>query len=166
MSKPGTKPKPHLRSMYYEYLGQIFWKSENHLFHAFACLKNLMFVKAAKQNITTEELELLASKAVLATLCVPFQKTSDIHASLELTTEGASSPYEKAKKHALLFSAQTVPTRESISQSLIEKSLLPLASEPCKKLFALIESDFTPLSLCQDAKPYLDEIANGDSLDG
>merc|ERR1712039_16481 len=65
------RPKPHLRSMYYDHLGQIFWKSENHLFHAFACLKNLMFVKAAKQNLASNELQLLASKAVLATLCVP-----------------------------------------------------------------------------------------------
>eukprot|EP00415_Alexandrium_ostenfeldii_P001954 UN1954 len=62
MSKGRTKP--HLRPMYYEYLGQIFWKSENHLFHAFACLKNLMFVKAAKQNLSKEELQLLASKAL------------------------------------------------------------------------------------------------------
>ena len=33
------------RSMYYEHLGQIFWKSENYLFHAFASLKNVFFVK-------------------------------------------------------------------------------------------------------------------------
>lgn len=31
--------------MYYEHLGQIFWKSENYLFHAFASLKNVFFVK-------------------------------------------------------------------------------------------------------------------------
>lgn len=156
-----TRPKPHLRSMYYEYLGQIFWKSDNYLFHAFSCLKNVLFVKAAKQNLHPDELQLLASKAVLATLCVPFQRNSDIHATLELTTEGASSPYEKAKKHAALFNAQSVPTRESIGAQIQEKGLLALAAEPCKKLFALIESDFTPLTLCQDAKPFLDEI-NGD----
>ena len=34
--------------MYYEHLGQIFWKSENYLFHAFASLKNVLFVKAAQ----------------------------------------------------------------------------------------------------------------------
>ena len=165
MSK--CRPKPHLRSMYYEYLGQIFWKSDNHLFHAFACLKNLMFVRAAKQNATPEELALLASKAVLATLCVPFQKNSDTMATLELNTEGSSSPYEKSKKHAQLFNAQSVPTRDSISQQLVEKGLLQLAGEPCKRLFALIESDFTPLSLCQDAKPFLDEISNTlDMFDG
>jgi len=164
MSK--AKVKPHLRSLYYDFLGHIFWKSENHLFHAFACLKNLIYVKATKNTITKEELQLLASKAVLATLCVPFQKTSDIHATLELTTEGASSPYEKAKKHAQLFNALTVPTRDTISQNLVDKQLLSLAAEPCKKLFALIESDFTPLSLCQDTKPYLDELATGNLFDG
>jgi len=166
MSKPGTKPKPHLRSMYYEYLGRIFWKSDNHLFHALACLKNLIFVKGAKHNLSPEELQLLASKAVLATLCVPFQKNSDIHTTLELTTEGSNSPYEKAKKHATLFNVQSVPTRDSISTQLVEKGLLPLALEPCKRLFALIESDFTPLSLCQDAKPFLDAINQEDVFDG
>merc|ERR1719330_849914 len=160
------KVEPPLRSLYYESLGKIFWKSENHLFHAFACLKNLMFVKASKTTITKEELSLLASKAVLATLCVPFQQNSDIHASLELTTEGASSPYEKAKKNAALFNVQTVPSRESISQNLVEKGLLSLAVEPCRKLYALIESDFTPLSLCHDAGPFLDEISNGNVCDG
>merc|ERR1719203_1589567 len=63
----------------------------------------------------------------------------------------------------MLFGAtQSVPTRDSIITQLQEKGLLALASEPCQKLFALIESDFTPLSLCQDAKPFLDEISNGD----
>merc|ERR1719478_699328 len=106
-----------------------------------------------------DELPNLASKAVLATLCVPFTRNSDIHTSLELATEGASSPYERAKKHAALFNAQSVPTRTSITSQLQEKGLLKLATEPCRKLFDLVESDFTPLSLCQDAKPHLDEIA-------
>lgn len=161
-----TRPKPHLRSMYYEYLGQIFWKSENYLFHAFASLKNVLFVKAAKQTVAKNELELLASRAVLATLCVPFQKSSEMQASLEMSTESASQSYEKAKKYASLFSAQSVPNRDSISSQIIEKSLLPLASEPCKRLFALIESDFTPLSLCQDAKPFLDQINQDDVCEG
>eukprot|EP00441_Pelagodinium_beii_P044795 CAMPEP_0197620830 /NCGR_PEP_ID=MMETSP1338-20131121/1561_1 /TAXON_ID=43686 ORGANISM="Pelagodinium beii, Strain RCC1491" /NCGR_SAMPLE_ID=MMETSP1338 /ASSEMBLY_ACC=CAM_ASM_000754 /LENGTH=1106 /DNA_ID=CAMNT_0043190115 /DNA_START=66 /DNA_END=3386 /DNA_ORIENTATION=- len=161
-----ARPKPHLRSMYYGYLGQIFWKSENYLFHAFACVKNLMFVKAAKQNLSSDELQSLASKAVLATLCVPFQKDSGMQSSLELTSDGGSSAFEKAKKHAALFSAQSVPTRESICNSLIEKGLLQLSAEPCQKLFALVESEFTPLSLCQDAKPFLDEIGKGELFDG
>jgi len=165
MKKVKVKPKP--RSEYYEYLGQIFWKSENHLFHAFACLKNVLFVKAFKKDLSKEDLQTMASKAVMATLCVPFQRKSDIHATLELTADnGQASPYEKAKRHASLFSAQSVPTRDSIISSLIEKNLLQHAAEPCQRLFSLIESDFTPLSLCQDAKPYLDKIADEDICGG
>ncbi|CAK0850751.1 unnamed protein product [Prorocentrum cordatum] len=157
--------KPRLRSQYYDFLGQIFWKADNHLFHAFACLKNLNITKAGKQDLSKEELSLLASKAVLSTLCVPFQKGGEMQMqSLELTTEGASSPHEKAKKHAVLFHSQTVPTRESISSQLVEKGLLSLALQPCRDLFDLIESDFTPLSLCQDAKPLLDQVS--ELLDG
>mmetsp|Transcript_45585 Transcript_45585/g.122893 ORF Transcript_45585/g.122893 Transcript_45585/m.122893 type:complete len:917 (+) Transcript_45585:90-2840(+) len=157
--------KPRLRSQYYDFLGQIFWKAENHLFHAFACLKNLNITKAGKQDLSKEELSLLASKAVLSTLCVPFQRGADIQLqSLELTTEGASSPHEKAKKHAVLFHSQTVPTRDSIAAQLQEKGLLALALQPCRDLFDLIESDFTPLSLCQDAKPLLDQVSS--LLDG
>lgn len=165
LGKVNQRPKPHLRSMYYEHLGQIFWKSENYLFHAFASLKNVFFVKGAKQNMPKSELELLASRAVLAMLCVPFQENSDIQASLEMSTDG-SHQYEKAKKNAFLFSAQSVPTRDSISSQITEKNLLSLAAEPCAKLFALVESDFTPLSLCQDAKPYLDQIASDDVCEG
>lgn len=153
-----------IRSMYYDHLGQIFWKSDNHLYHAFACLKNLIFVKGAKQNPSEDELSLLSSKAVLATLCVPFQKEHDIRATLELTAEGEKSPYEKAKKHAALFNSQSVPTRETISLQLQEKDLLKLAIDPCRELFDRIESDFTPLTLCDDAKPYLEEIQT--ALDG
>mmetsp|Transcript_40154 Transcript_40154/g.92869 ORF Transcript_40154/g.92869 Transcript_40154/m.92869 type:complete len:1180 (+) Transcript_40154:120-3659(+) len=165
LGKVNQRPKPHLRSMYYEHLGQIFWKSENYLFHAFASLKNVFFVKGAKQNMPKSELELLASRAVLAMLCVPFQENSDIQASLEMSTDG-SHQYEKAKKNAFLFSAQSVPTRDSISSQITEKNLLSIAAEPCAKLFALVESDFTPLSLCQDAKPYLDQIASDDVCEG
>eukprot|EP00933_Yihiella_yeosuensis_P072717 TRINITY_DN8120_c0_g1_i1.p1 TRINITY_DN8120_c0_g1~~TRINITY_DN8120_c0_g1_i1.p1 ORF type:complete len:1189 (-),score=396.77 TRINITY_DN8120_c0_g1_i1:579-4019(-) len=161
-----TRPKPHLRSMYYNCLGEIFWKSENYLFHAFATLKNTLFVKAAKQTAAKDELESLASKAVLATLCVPFATKADLAASLEMSSDSASHAHEKAKKYAALFSAQSVPTRESISSQIVEKNLLSLASEPCQKLFALIESDFTPLSLCQDAKPYLDKIASEEVCGG
>ncbi|CAE7024426.1 eif3a [Symbiodinium natans] len=165
LGKVNQRPKPHLRSMYYEHLGQIFWKSENYLFHAFASLKNVFFVKGAKQNMPKSELELLASRAVLAMLCVPFQENSDIQASLEMSTDG-SHQYEKAKKNAFLFSAQSVPTRDSISSQITEKNLLNLAAEPCAKLFGLVESDFTPLSLCQDAKPYLDQIASDEICEG
>jgi len=165
LGKVNQRPKPHLRSMYYEHLGQIFWKSENYLFHAFASLKNVLFVKGAKQNMPKSELELLASRAVLAMLCVPFQENSDIQASLEMSTDG-SHQYEKAKKNAFLFSAQSVPTRDSISSQITEKNLLGLSAGPCAKLFALVESDFTPLSLCQDAKPYLDQIASEDVCEG
>jgi len=125
-----------------------------------------MFVKAAKQNLSSDELQSFASKAVLATLCVPFQKDSGMQSSLELTSDGGSSAFEKAKKHAALFSAQSVPTRESICSSLIEKGLLQLSAGPVQKLFALVESEFTPLSLCQDAKPFLDEIGKGELFDG
>jgi len=165
MNKAKTKLKT--RSEYYEYLGQIFWKSDNYLFHSFACLKNVLFVKAVKRDLSKEDLCLMASKALMATLCVPFQRNSDIQTTLELTTEGASSPYEKAKKHSALFNAQSVPTRDTIIGQLIEKNLLQHAAEPCRKLFALIESDFTPLSLCQDAKPFLDLISEtNDVCDG
>lgn len=153
-----TKTKPKTRSEYYDFLGQIFWKSDNYLFHAFACLKNVLYVKAVKRDLSKEDLERMASKALMATLCVPFQKHSDLHATLELADGSQSSPYEKAKKHATLFNAQSVPTRDSIIAQLHEKHLIPHASEACQKLFALIESDFTPLSLCQDSKPFLDQI--------
>ncbi|OLP95886.1 Calreticulin [Symbiodinium microadriaticum] len=88
-----------------------------------------------------------------------------VQASLEMSTDG-SHQYEKAKKNAFLFSAQSVPTRDSISSQITEKNLLSLAADPCAKLFGLVESDFTPLSLCQDAKPYLDQIASDEICEG
>jgi len=161
MNKAKTKPKT--RSEYFEYLAQIFWKSENYLFHGFACLKNVLFVKAVKRDLSKDDLQLMASKAVMATLCVPFQRSNDIHASLELATEGQFSPHEKAKHHSTLFNAQSVPTRDTIIGQLVEKSLLQYAAEPVQRLFALIESDFTPLTLCQDAKPFLDQLSDENS---
>jgi len=159
------KPKAAVRSQYYEFLGRIFWKSETYVFHAFACLKNLQFVKSAKRDLPAEELEFLASKALLASLCAPFASSeSDMSSTLELTTEVSTSPHEKAKKHAALFSAQSVPNRDVIVNQLVEKNLVNYAVEPCKKLFLLLESDFTPLSLCQDAKPYLDILEEGSNV--
>merc|ERR1712151_1309645 len=163
MKKVKTKPKT--RSEYYDCLGQIFWKGENYLFHAFACLKNVLYVKTVNKNLSKEELCTRASQAVIAALCVPPQRRTDIHATLELATD-SQSPYEKAQRYAKLFNAQSVPTRDTIIALLKEKGLLQHAAEPCKRLFQLIESDFTPLSLCQEAEPYLDKVAMETTDDG
>jgi len=158
-----TKPKPHLRSQYYDFLGQIFWKSDNYLFHAFACMKNYIFVKTTKVHLTPGEEKLLASKSVLATLCIPFQKQTNLHSTLELATD---VHYEKQSRMTKLFNVEIVPTRDSILSTTEEKQILKQSAAPCQGLFALIESDFTPLSLCQDAKPFLDELENSELCEG
>merc|ERR550514_630377 len=66
----------------------------------------------------------------------------------------------------LFPNVQSVPTRETILGQLVEKNLLQHSSPTCQRLFALIESDFTPLSLCLDAKPFLDELEGDEVCDG
>lgn len=64
-------PPPHLRAEYYEQLSQVFWVSDNWLFHAYAWFKFYSLSAAQNRSLTPEKRQDMASKALLSALTVP-----------------------------------------------------------------------------------------------
>ena len=71
---------------FFRHLVEIFWKSNNLLFHSFA-LQNLLSINRQNLKMTTEEKLSLASEFVFATLSVPLSQ------KLAATHERISSDY-------------------------------------------------------------------------
>jgi translation initiation factor 3 subunit A len=69
--------KGHLQN-FFRHLVQIFWKSNNHLFHAFA-LQNLLSIGKSSLKISQEEKLSLASEFVFAALSVPLSNKLTTH---------------------------------------------------------------------------------------
>ena len=53
-------PKPQLMATYYDKLTQIFWVSENYLFHAYAWYKSFGLYVRHNKNLTEEQKQLKA----------------------------------------------------------------------------------------------------------
>lgn len=49
-------------------------------------------------------------------------------------------------------------TRQALVHDVTSKGLLNLVPEPIKQLYAVLESEFSPLHLCQKLAPLLDQL--------
>ena len=58
-------------ALYFEKLSRVLWVGENYLFHALAWIKLFLHVKGFKKNAAPEDLQAMASVAVLAVLAIP-----------------------------------------------------------------------------------------------
>ncbi|EPR61713.1 putative eukaryotic initiation factor-3 subunit 10, partial [Toxoplasma gondii GT1] len=148
-------------AIYYEKLSRVTWVAENYLFHALAWIKLLLHVKGFKKNASQEDLQAMASVAVLAVLSIPIsgaeKKPGD-----DAVTMGEGMNYgslEQQKKLTMLLGHSTLPSREGLKAVLFTKDLVSLADENCQQLLSLIESEFTPLKLCSLCQPLLDAVS-------
>jgi translation initiation factor 3 subunit A len=114
---------------YFQKLSQIFWVSDNYLFHAFASQKYFFLAKAHNKGLTEEESKMyalllqivyftsLASGVLLSSLAVPLESTAPGE-MFELDVER-----EKSQKMAALFStssvASTVPNRQALIDEIV-----------------------------------------------
>ena len=63
--------KSFLRASYYEKLAEVFWAYEYYFYHAYGLVSLLAINKKQNKEITAEELTALASRVLLAAVCVP-----------------------------------------------------------------------------------------------
>ena len=64
-------PKAKILAAYYEKLTNLFWVSENYLFHAFAWYKYYSLCKEYNRGMSPEVKKMQASAVLLAALCIP-----------------------------------------------------------------------------------------------
>ena len=148
-------PKPQLVANYYQKLSQIFWVSENYLFHAYSLNKFFSLSKAYNKSLTEEESRLLASSVLLATMAVPIEEKKDPFDEFDVQSG-------RNARMALLLSFNNVPvnpTRESLIEDLIVRNVGNYVIAELKDFLNVMEKKFNPLQFCNSMKPKLDFIA-------
>ncbi|KAF8817969.1 putative eukaryotic initiation factor-3 subunit 10 [Cardiosporidium cionae] len=136
---------------------QIFWVSDNFLFHALAWIKYLLHVKNFKKNVEAADLEGLCNTAVLAVLSIPTNLGGKRHDELDIDSV---STLENQKKMTTLLGHPTIPSRDILKYALSHRDILSRSSDVCQKLYALLETEFTPLKLCSECQPLLKQLEN------
>mmetsp|Transcript_23138 Transcript_23138/g.54706 ORF Transcript_23138/g.54706 Transcript_23138/m.54706 type:complete len:970 (-) Transcript_23138:638-3547(-) len=161
-------PKAKLMAKYYEQLIELFWVSENYLFHAFAWYKYYVLCKEYNKSMSEETKAQQASAVLLAALCIPSlpTKADDAtggSASSASPTEnrfGDSGMKEKMGRMATLLGfATSNPTRESLLEEINNQGIFKQVPEYLQHLYFLLEQGSDPLVLVEIGKPLLEQIA-------
>merc|ERR1712142_527213 len=125
-----------------------------------ALLKLFNLIKEQKKAVTQEELEIIGSKVLLASLSV---KIPPGKSSMEEYLSYNALVAEKDRKLANLLSLITVPTRKSLLEE-VENVILPHLPEQLRDLYTSLEKKFQPLKLCKHVHDILTDISQNESL--
>eukprot|EP00284_Hemiselmis_tepida_P019203 CAMPEP_0174920038 /NCGR_PEP_ID=MMETSP1355-20121228/4074_1 /TAXON_ID=464990 /ORGANISM="Hemiselmis tepida, Strain CCMP443" /LENGTH=851 /DNA_ID=CAMNT_0016165341 /DNA_START=118 /DNA_END=2670 /DNA_ORIENTATION=- len=162
--------KSKVMMTYYDKISQVFWVSENYLFHACAMQKIYNITdkqrgrEVSKGELTREQankaLQVLASQLVLGALAVPHHA----HRS-GYDTESADPEREKHQRMAVLVGHNNhVPHRKNVISDVVQKNVLSLIFPELSGLYALLEEEFDPLSLGERVKPIIAFIEGNPDL--
>ena len=146
-------PKPSSMAAYLSQLAQIFWVANNELFHAFSLSRLFTISKTLKTQPPHEEMALIASRAVLATLCIPpANPVVDINL-LEYDLE-----HEKKKRMAQMLNFPTSASRQTLLTEVKGKGIASAALPEVQQLQEMLEASFFPLDLAIKVTPILETI--------
>ena len=166
MSHFKVMPRMDTMVKYYNMLAQIFWVSNNFLFHAFALqriFKNKEAEVVDKKKDQQEEkryvpsittffskpsptLRKLADKVILSVLCIPYWSQDRLTCVTPFTSD---SQREKAERMTKLLKSQGAPpTRESLLSELSgNTNIFQIAHPEVVQLYNVIERNVQPLTL-------------------
>jgi len=159
--------KSHVMLNYYDKVSQVFWVSDNYLFHACAMQRiyNLterqLLRQVGKNEITREQanksLELLASKVLLGALSVPPPPVKALDGDMD-------PEKDKHVRMASLVNYTNVPQRKAIIGDLVSKNIMANVPAELKEMFAFVETEFDPLNLSKRIKPLFKVIESNPEL--
>ncbi|XP_048249669.1 eukaryotic translation initiation factor 3 subunit A-like [Haliotis rufescens] len=154
-------PKPSLMANYLQKFGLVFWKSGNHLFHACTLHRIFHLSREQRKNLTTEELQKMASRVVCATLAIPIATSRNTMGQL---LEMDDSVMEKQRRLATLLMLPAPPTRQALIKDLLKYNVTQYVHPELQNLYRHLEIDFHPLSLVQRVTPSLEFIGKTEEL--
>eukprot|EP00741_Cyanophora_paradoxa_P015296 tig00000194_g14765.t1 len=149
MSLAKKAPKPQQMMNYYQKLVQIFWVSDNLLFHAYALYKLYSLQKAQSKTAKPEDLAQMASQVLLAALSIPLTEKKPSSVTFEFDVE----QQRNMKMATLMGFSNLTPKRENILAELISKNILGSVPPQFRELYNILEVEFHPLDLAQRMKP-------------
>ncbi|KAH3672301.1 hypothetical protein WICMUC_004396 [Wickerhamomyces mucosus] len=139
-------PKPTMMVSYFENLAKIFLVGENLLFHA-AAWQRFFNLYSQSPSATDEELSRYSSIFLLS--------------SLSISQDSSDDEFERRRANAQLSSLLNlpkVPTRDSLIQFALNKSVYDYVDPTIKKLYQLLEAAFHPLQTRDELNNIIDEI--------
>eukprot|EP00283_Hemiselmis_rufescens_P006388 CAMPEP_0173423820 /NCGR_PEP_ID=MMETSP1357-20121228/3963_1 /TAXON_ID=77926 /ORGANISM="Hemiselmis rufescens, Strain PCC563" /LENGTH=857 /DNA_ID=CAMNT_0014386977 /DNA_START=130 /DNA_END=2699 /DNA_ORIENTATION=- len=162
--------KSKVMMTYYDKISQVFWVSENYLFHACAMQKiyNITEKQRAREvakgestrDKANQSLQVLASQLVLGALAVP-------HHAHRAGYEFETSDPEKDKHQrmsALVGHNHHIPHRKNVISDVVQRNVLSLVFPELAGLYTLLEGEFDPLSLGDKFKAMLQFIEGHSDL--
>jgi len=149
------QPRAQLMAEYFEKLTQIFWVAENYLFHAYAWFSFYSLSVSQNRALSAAERQFMASRVLLATLCVPLHEDSQQSAAFDVDAEG-----DRRSRLAELLQFPSTPSRAGLLADIRSNNVLALAHPVAVELFNTLEEDFRPLSAVKTAVPLFVSLAN------
>jgi translation initiation factor 3 subunit A len=149
------QPRSQLMAIYYEKLIQIFWVSENYMFHAYASYRFYNLSVTQNRNLTPEQKKMLASAVLLSTLSIP-SIVEDAEVEDKLFDFDVEKESNAKIAHLLNFSAN--PKRANLLAELMERGLLDEVLPELKQLHEILEENFDPFGLVKSAKEVIEKL--------
>mmetsp|Transcript_4190 Transcript_4190/g.6296 ORF Transcript_4190/g.6296 Transcript_4190/m.6296 type:complete len:971 (-) Transcript_4190:237-3149(-) len=159
-------PKAKIMAAYYEKLTNLFWVSENYLFHAFAWYKYYSLCKEYNRGMSDEMKTTQASAVLLATLCIP-TTTSDNNKgtskslgrdAIQSTVEDDIAKEKMARMATLLGFHTSEPSRDALLAEIRSRNIIEDVPDYLRDLYVILEDSTDPLDMVEKARPLLDTL--------
>lgn len=159
-------PKAKIMAAYYEKLTNLFWVSENYLFHAFAWYKYYSLCKEYNRGMSPEMKKMQASAVLLAALCIP-TTNSDINKgtskslgrdAIQSTVEDDIAKEKMARMATLLGFHTRDPSRDAILAEIRARNIIDDVPDYLRDLYVILEDSTDPLDMVEKARPLLDTL--------
>jgi translation initiation factor 3 subunit A len=153
-------PKAKIMAKYYQQLIELFWVSENYLFHAFAWYKYYVLCKEYNKSMSAELKAQQASAVLLAALCIPSLPTKSEDGSSNDSRFVDSVMQEKMGRMATLLGFATRnPTRDVLLEDIANLGIYDQVPSYLQQFYNLLEQGSDPLVLVEQGKPLLEQIS-------
>jgi translation initiation factor 3 subunit A len=153
-------PKAKIMAKYYQQLIELFWVSENYLFHAFAWYKYYVLCKEYNKSMSAELKAQQASAVLLAALCIPSLPTKSEDGSSNDSRFVDSVMQEKMGRMATLLGFATRnPTREVLLEDIANLGIYDQVPSYLQQFYNLLEQGSDPLVLVEQGKPLLEQVS-------
>jgi len=151
---------------YYEKLTNLFWVSENYLFHAFAWYKYYSLCKEYNRGMSAEMKKQQASAVLLAALCIPASSSSGSDKkskplgrdAIQSTVEDDIAKEKMARMATLLGFHTTEPSREAILAEIRSRNIMEDIPDYLRELYVILEDSTDPLDMVEKARTLLDTL--------
>lgn len=174
-------PKAKILAAYYEKLTNLFWVSENYLFHAFAWYKYYSLCKEFNRGMSPEMKKMQASAVLLAALCIPAtaekgggggrgggsnKALGQQRDAIQTTVEDDIAKEKMARLATLLGFHTTEPSREAILAEIRSRNIMEDVPDYLRELYVVLEDTTDPLDMVERARSLLNALHAGTGVEG